>query len=101
MARRLLRNTKTGVVFAYNPMMAEQPNMEEFTEIEATSVEVEAAPVEIEKAAPKKKAAKKKAAKKKAAKKKAAKKKAAPEVAPLEADADLMASLGALDDLDS
>ncbi len=91
MARRLLRNTKTGVVFAYNPMMAEQPNMEEFTEIEATSVEVEAAPVEIEKAAPKKKAAKKKAAKKKAA----------PEVAPLEADADLMASLGALDDLDS
>jgi len=84
MARRLLRNTKTGVVFAYNPMMAEQPNMEEFTEIEATSVEVE-----------------KTAPKKKAAKKKAAKKKAAPEVAPLEADADLMASLGALDDLDS
>ena len=84
MARRLLRNTKTGVVFAYNPMMAEQPNMEEFTEIEATSVEVE-----------------KTAPKKKAAKKKAAKKKTAPEVAPLEADADLMASLGALDDLDS
>ena len=85
MARRLLRNTQTGVVFAYNPMMAQQPNMEEFTEIEATA----------EKTAPKR------VAKKKAAKKKAVKQIEAPEVAPLEADADLMASLGALDDLDS